>query len=203
MSQEFGYLTMEQIKFAVVLDRLKKFENNQTHAANSLKITRTTLIKALADFEKKDAKTKEIIKANQDLLQRGGLQDRDAFQHDVDSGMSVPVPLKPVPGAGTVLLTAKPAEGSPVVDAAMEANNVMKPPVRLISRLKLAGGDKSKSPLGLETESEREHKRFSKLDKTPISSTLNLNHKFVDAEAKKAKKKKKKAKKARAHAGTR
>ena len=171
MAQEFGFLTLDDIKQAVALDRLRTFENNITQAAKSLDITRPTLHKIMADFEKKDADTKKRIQSNQNLLSSIFQQDRSSWKFDDNSGMSVPVPPPPIP---PVKLLKQPPMPDIVSEAGEKANAEIKQGTTLIRNPQMPTIRKGVQ-VGLASEATREKERFAKLDLTPMSVKKGLD----------------------------
>ena len=54
----YGWLKMDELRELVAVERLAQLEHNKTKTAESLGITRTTLDKILADFDKRTAEDK-------------------------------------------------------------------------------------------------------------------------------------------------
>ena len=193
--QDYGYLSLDQVKQAVVVDRMKKLENNQTHAAASLGITRNTLVKLLAQFEKNDKVTQARIEANIALLSKMQNPNVDPFEFDVNTGMSTP--KKPEPLKVPVLLTARQEEPT----ALNEAVGAMETKAR---EGMVYLGNATPSPIvpvpnEMKSEIETERKHFSSLDKKLYSENHPIGEKAkaeikTTKPAKKAKGKKKKAK---------
>ena len=180
MGQDFGWITLEEAKQAVILDRLQKFENNKSKTAESLDISRDTLAKALASFEKKDAETQARIRANQAILDKKGSQDKDAWSHDPVTGFSVPVAPPPIP---PVKLFQRPAEPDILTEAATKVNDSIRAGAKLFRNHVAPGLDPTKAPVE-KTEGEKEKERFSKLDLTPLSQKKGLDHRGQNTPAK-------------------
>lgn len=169
---EFGFLTLEEIKYVVALDRLKKFDNNITQTAKSLNITRPTLHKIMADYEKVTEDQKKRIEANR-LVESGILsQERGAFENDPATGMSVPKAPAPLPKIDLVMPVEPKEDG--LVRTLSEANNRPKDPNLFRPVVKPSPVIKPEDPMA--AESKRERERFAKLDKTPYSK----KHKMED-----------------------
>ena len=169
MSQDFGYLTLEEIKQAVALDRLKKFENNITQTAKSLKVTRPTLHKILKDYDKRTDEEKKRIEANMTIDQRNMSQERGAFEADPVTGMSIPKAPAPLPKI-PLIMPKELVQPTGAIDVTADQQprpaNAFKPVVKPSPIIP--------EPNSIETEAKREHDRFEKLDKTPYS----LKHKM-------------------------
>lgn len=190
--QDYGFLSLDQVKQAVVLDRMKKLDNNQTHAASSLGITRNTLAKLLAQFAKNDEATQKRINDNVALLSK--MNNRiDEFDLDNATGMSVPRPAAPL--KIPVLLKARPEEGGAIAKVVTAEEAKIKKNTVLLGNLKPSPAVEVNDPLL--TEAQQEHARFDKLDKTLYS----VKNPIGEKDKPKAKGKKKKAKKAKATAG--
>jgi hypothetical protein len=92
---DFGYLTMDEIKLEAINDRLKKFDGNQTKAADSLQIHVNSISNILNRDAKPGSKAREITQAE---FKRNDALVREGFKHDAESGLTVPVKVSAVPG---------------------------------------------------------------------------------------------------------
>src|SRR5580693_7120420 len=104
MANDFGYLTLEDLKKAVIVDRLKVFEGNKEAAARSLGISKQTLYKLLEDYLHGDEEAAKKIKEATDQLLDIRDRQRSGYAFDPATGMSVPTPPQPMPGEDIPLL---------------------------------------------------------------------------------------------------
>lgn len=166
MAQVYGWLTMDELKQAAAMERLAALENNKSRTADSLKISRQTLDSIIEAFEKRTAEDKERIRLNNEKLRAITNQESRSFEMDPNTGMSVPVapaPLKPIE-----LFKARNIDADPLSAAAHEMAGTAKAPNKFMPSTTPSPIIKEKTPL--ETEAEREHARFAKLDKTPYAT---------------------------------
>lgn len=187
MTQVYGWLTLDELKQAAAMERLAALEGNQTKTAESLKISRTTLASIISEFEKRSSEDKERIQLNNEKLRQMTNQDSKTFVVDINTGMSVPLapaPLKPVQ-----LFKAPEPEKDPLSQAAVTLANASRAPNNFNPITKATTPIKLKTQL--ETEAEKEHARFAKLDKTPFSTKQAAETKANEEKAKVEKKPKK------------
>lgn len=164
MSQLFGFLKLDEVKQAVVLDRLKSMEGNKSATAKSLGIHRGTLDKLLIDFEKKDVKDKEVITKNQSIIEAIRNQDKNAFAFDPNTGHSVPMAPPPLQVPESALMKVRPVEGEPVAAAAEAANDAIRQKTKFITQPKIAPPPAAKKDKTVLTEQQR----FDKLKIKPM-----------------------------------
>ena len=93
---DFGYLSMDEIKLMAVEDRLKKFEGNQTRAADSLQIHVNSVANILNRATNKPETTAQKTTAQErsDFIKN----QKEGFKTDPNTGLSVPQPVAAVPG---------------------------------------------------------------------------------------------------------
>ena len=161
----YGWLKLEELKQLVAVERLAQLENNKTKTAESLGITRTTLDKILADFEKRTAEDKARIKTNNDKMNAILSQESKSWGHDVNTGMSTPLVPGPLPKIE--LIKPRPTSDDPLSKAADEINNTPRIANTFQPVVKPSPVIPTNSPLM--TEAQKEHERFAKLDKRPYS----------------------------------
>lgn len=195
-NQTFGFMTLEELKRAIILDRLATFENNQDQAAKSLRIHRHSIAAHLKRYAQDDVKSKARIELGQKAI-KTMTDNLRGYEHDPESGLSKPVAAQGVLTDGSPMLMPRPAEGEPVAEAANKANDTIKTEMKFLNQpTKITTTPAPKNvvtPMSAEVKKEKEH--FKKLDKTPISKTLGLANRGNGHEPAKAKKKTTKKKK--------
>ena len=161
----YGWLKMDELRELVAVERLAQLENNKTKTAESLGITRTTLDKILADFEKRTAEDKSRIKTNNDKMNAILSQESKSWGHDVNTGMSTPLAPGPLPKIE--LFKPRPTSDDPLSKAAEAINNTP----RIVNTFQPVAKPSPVIPVysPLMTEAQREKERFDKLDKRPYS----------------------------------
>lgn len=170
MSQQFGWLKMEELKQIAAVERLKALEKSKIKTAESLGITRTTLDSLLAAFDKRSAEDQSRIAENNKKLQEIMNQDRSAFEYDTKTGHSSPKPPRPLPKIDLIMPLERGSD--PLSTAANQINNepriqpAFKPVVQPSPRIPV--------PAPLADEAQREHERFAKLDKTLYSEKFPI-----------------------------
>ena len=182
MAQEFGFLTLDTLKHAIIKDRLKSFNGNQTKTAQSLGISRVTLDKAIEDYEKKDAAEKATIEANQARLSLIYKQTRGSgWEFDPNTGDSFPVKTEGIP---PVKLFKRPDETEPLATEATRVNDQIRQGTQLLRDPKAPPDRSGNSVVNIQTEATKEHERFKGLDLTPLSVRKGLDHRGQDTQAK-------------------
>lgn len=191
---DYGYLSLDQVKQAVVLDRMKKLDNSKTQTATSLGITRNTLDKLLAQFEKNDKATQDRISANIALLSKMQNPHVDAFEFDVNTGMSIPKKAEPL--KIPVLLKARAEDTDPLNKAVGDMETNARKGMTVLGTV--TPSPIIPTPTEMKSEIETERKHFAGLNKTLYSEKYPIGGKAKKETAKviktKAKGKKKKAK---------
>ena len=161
----YGWLKLEELKQLVAVERLAQLEHNKTKTAESLGITRTTLDKILADFDKRTAEDQNRIKVNNDKMRAITNQNANTFGHDANTGMSTPLPPGPLPKIE--LFKPRPPSDDPLSRAANEINNTPRIANTFQPTAKPSPVIPENTPLM--TEAQREKERFAKMDKRPYS----------------------------------
>lgn len=174
-AQDYGWLTLEEIKQAAVIDRLGKLNNNQTKTAESLGITRPTLAKIIEEYGERTEKEQIRIKSNQAELSRQEKMNADAFQFDPSTGMSLPKSPAPIPPV--TLFKPRPTLDQSAIEEAM-SNAEGSVDRKNLFVTKVEPSPVIKLPDPVLTAAQIEHERFAKLDKTPYS----VKHKTQERE---------------------
>ncbi len=168
---DYGWMTLEDLRQVVSVERLAKLDNNLTRTAESLGITRPTLNAILEAYEKRTFEEKERIKANIAKLNWVEQQNKDAFEYDHATGMSTPKAPRPIPPV--VLVMPKTSAVETDIEKAMNAaENAVARTKMFIPVPQVAPVVKPVDPMM--SDAQKEHERFAKLDKTPYSEKFNM-----------------------------
>lgn len=161
----YGWLKLDELKQLIAIERLHHLENNKTRCAESLGISRPTLNEILDAFEKRTAEDKQRITDNNERMKVILNQESKSWGHDVNTGMSVPLPPAPLPKIE--MFKPKPVSDDPLSQAAEKINNQPRIENTFNPTPKPSPIIAPANPLL--DEAAKEKARFEKLDKTPYS----------------------------------